>query len=70
MAPFLPGDFVTFMGVKRGNEMIVFSIIAQNVQITTLGDMVYVRVELGLLGIDNFNPNTELKESRVSSNQS
>ncbi|KAK6822424.1 hypothetical protein PG990_014882 [Apiospora arundinis] len=64
MAPFLPGDFVTFMGVKRGNEMIVFSIIAQNVQITTLGDMVYVRVELGLLGIDNFNPNTELKESR------
>lgn len=46
--------------------MIVFSIVAQNVQITTLSDLVYVRVELGLLGIDNFNPNTELKESRVS----
>ncbi|KAK8057148.1 hypothetical protein PG996_011085 [Apiospora saccharicola] len=64
MAPFLPGDFITFMGVKRGAEMIVFSIVAQNVQITTLSDLVYVRVELGLLGIDNFNPNTELKESR------
>ncbi|KAK8091560.1 hypothetical protein PG997_001921 [Apiospora hydei] len=64
MAPFLPGDFITFMGVRRGGEMIVFSIVAQNVQITTLNDLVYVRVELGLLGIDNFNPNTELKESR------
>ncbi|KAK8015952.1 hypothetical protein PG991_008840 [Apiospora marii] len=64
MAPFLPGDFITFMGVKRGAEMIVFSIVAQNVQITTLNDLVYVRVELGLLGIDNFNPNTEVQESR------
>ncbi|KAK7937298.1 uncharacterized protein PG986_014166, partial [Apiospora aurea] len=68
MAPFLPGDFITFMGIRRGGEMIVFSIVAQNAQITTLNDLVYVRVELGLLGIDNFNHNTELKESRVSPN--
>lgn len=67
MAPFLPGDFVTFSGIRRGNEMVVYSIVAQNVQITTLGDLVYIRMELGLLGIDNFNPNTELGESRVIS---
>lgn len=65
MAPFLPGDFVTFQGIRRGNEFICFSIIAENVQILTLGDMVYVRMELGLLGISNFNPNAELAESRV-----
>ncbi|KAF2789776.1 hypothetical protein K505DRAFT_312547 [Melanomma pulvis-pyrius CBS 109.77] len=64
MVPFLVGDFITFAGVRRGNEYIAFSIIAQNVMITTLGDLVYVRVELGLLGIDNPSPNTELAESR------
>jgi hypothetical protein len=54
MAPFLPGDFVTFSGIRRGNEMICFSIVAQNVQILTLGDLAFVRAELGLLGISNF----------------
>lgn len=53
--------------VRGGNEMIVYSIVAQNVQITTLGDLVYIRTEPGLLGIDNFNGNVELGESRVSS---
>lgn len=67
MAPFLVGDFVTFSGIRRGNEVIAYSIVAQNVMITTLGDLVYLRMELGLLGIDNISPNTELAESRVSS---
>ncbi|KAK8076022.1 hypothetical protein PG994_003294 [Apiospora phragmitis] len=40
-APLLPGDFVTFMGIPRGDEMIVFSNVAQNVQITTLNDLFY-----------------------------
>ncbi|KAH9902319.1 hypothetical protein F4778DRAFT_791250 [Xylariomycetidae sp. FL2044] len=64
MVPFLPGDFVTFMGMRRGDEVICFSIVAENVQIQTLQDLVYVRMELGLLGISNFNPNAELGESR------
>ncbi|KAK6219063.1 hypothetical protein LQW54_002565 [Pestalotiopsis sp. IQ-011] len=64
MAPFLPGDFITWQGIRRGDEMICFSIIAQNVQITTTVDLVYLRMELALLGIDNFNTNTELRESR------
>lgn len=66
MVPFLPGDFVTFSGIKRGNEYICFSIVANNVQITTLQNLVYIRMELGKLGIANSNPNTELAESRVS----
>lgn len=66
MAPFLPGDFITFTGFRQGNEVIAFSIIAENVMITTLGDLVYVRMELGLLGIDNPSPNAEIAESRVS----
>lgn len=66
MAPFLVGDFVTFSGIKRGNEVVCFSIVANNVQILTLQNLVYVRMELGKLGIANFNPNTELGESRVS----
>ena len=66
MAPFLPGDFITFTGFRQGNEVVATSIVAQNVEILTLGDLVYVRMELGLLGIDNPNPNAEFAESRVS----
>ncbi|KAI0203934.1 hypothetical protein F4808DRAFT_393133 [Astrocystis sublimbata] len=65
MVPFLPGDFITWMGIKKGNEVIAFSIVAQNVQVTTLQDLVYVRTDLALLGISNFNGNTELAESRI-----
>ncbi|TGJ84304.1 hypothetical protein E0Z10_g4464 [Xylaria hypoxylon] len=65
MAPFLPGDFITWSGIRRGGEVIAFSIIAQNVQITTLQDFSYVRTELALVGVSNFNGNTELAESRV-----
>lgn len=65
MAPFLPGDFITFSGFRRGNEMIVFTIVAQNVQILTLGNIVYVRMELARIGIDNPSPNADGAESRV-----
>lgn len=64
MAPFLVGDFVTFSGFRQGTEVIAFSIVADNVMINTIGNIAYVRMELGLLGIDNFNPNSELAESR------
>lgn len=66
MAPFQVGDFVTFSGFRRGTEVIAFSIVAQNTQINTLGDIVYIRMELGLLGIDNPSANAEIAESRVS----
>lgn len=66
MSPFLPGDFITITGFRRGDEIIASSIVAQNVMINTLGDIVYVRMEVALLGIDNPSPNAEIAESRVS----
>ncbi|KAL8357170.1 hypothetical protein RB601_008912 [Gaeumannomyces tritici] len=64
MAPLQAGDFITWQGIRKGGELIAFSIVAQNVQITTLGDIVYVRMELARLGIDNPNPNAEIAETR------
>lgn len=65
-APFQAGDFVTYAGYRLGSSVIAYSIVAQNVQITTLGDVVYFRMELALLGITNPSPNVEIAESRVS----
>jgi hypothetical protein len=49
MAPFIPGDWVTYSGIKNGpNEILCYEIIAENVQILTsadAGEPVYVRVE-------------------------
>ena len=47
-------------------EILAFSIVAQNVQITTTlaSGIVYVRMVLGLLGVWNPNPTTELADSR------
>ncbi|KLU82812.1 hypothetical protein MAPG_01880 [Magnaporthiopsis poae ATCC 64411] len=73
MAPLQAGDFITWQGIRKGDEVIAFSIVAQNTQIQTLGDIVYVRMELARLGIDNPNPNAEIAETRfigfVSNNQ-
>lgn len=66
MAPFLVGDWVSFSGFRRGTEIIAFSIVAENVMITTSGDTVYVRMELARIGIANPSRNAELAESRVS----
>ncbi|KAH8886060.1 hypothetical protein GQ53DRAFT_876394 [Thozetella sp. PMI_491] len=65
MAPFLPGDFITWQGIRRGAEVIAFNIVAQNVQITTLQTLAYARIEVALIGVDNFNGNTEIAESRI-----
>ncbi|KAK4675057.1 hypothetical protein QC764_501720 [Podospora pseudoanserina] len=64
MAPFLPGDLITFSGFRRGDEVIAFSIVAQNVQITTGDDIVYIRMELALLGIFSPSPAAEIADSR------
>ncbi|KAK4204632.1 hypothetical protein QBC40DRAFT_250032 [Triangularia verruculosa] len=64
MAPFLPGDLITFSGFRRGDEVIAFSIVAQNVQITTGDNIVYIRMDLALLGIFSPNPAAETADSR------
>ncbi|KAJ4388785.1 hypothetical protein N0V93_006245 [Gnomoniopsis smithogilvyi] len=63
-APFQAGDYIQYLGYRRGNEVIAYSIVAQNVQINTLGDVAYVRMELALLGISNPSTNVEIAESR------
>lgn len=48
MAPFIPGDYVTWAGITNGAEILVYSLVAENVQQQTSadnGDPVYVRVE-------------------------
>lgn len=65
MAPLQPGDFITFSGFRQGNEVVATTIVAQNVQILTIGDIVYVRMELARIGIDNPSPNADAAPSRV-----
>ena len=68
MAPFLPGDFITFSGFRRPSpsppEVIAFSIVAQNVQILTPPSIIYIRTVLALLGIASPNPTSEVAASR------
>lgn len=68
MAPFIVGDFIEFSGIKLSNgEMLVYSIVAPNVQITTTAsDTVpnYIRVELALIGVFDNNPAAEFADTR------
>lgn len=69
-APFQAGDFIEFAGFRQDDEVIAFSIVAQNVQINTLGDLVYFRMDLARMGISNPSTAVELGESRVRKYQS
>ncbi|KAF2489860.1 hypothetical protein BU16DRAFT_544219 [Lophium mytilinum] len=68
MAPFIVGDFIEFSGIKLPNgEMLVYSIVAPNVQITTTAsDTVpnYIRVEVALIGVFDNNPAAEFADTR------
>ncbi|GAB7345483.1 hypothetical protein MBLNU457_3808t2 [Dothideomycetes sp. NU457] len=68
MAPFLPGDFVTWAGVKNGaNEVACYSITAETLQQLTsadAGDPVYVRVEDALIGVNSGFANAEFGQTR------
>jgi len=50
MAPFLPGDYITFSGISDNNEIVAYSIVADSVQITTTGVPTYIRVEDAIIG--------------------
>jgi hypothetical protein len=48
MAPFIPGDYVTWSGITNGGEILVYTLTAENVQQKTSadnGDPLYLRVE-------------------------
>lgn len=66
VAPLQAGNFTTWQGIRKGGEVTALSIVVQNTLIQTLGDIVYVCMELASLGIDNPNPNTEIAETRFT----
>lgn len=69
MAPFIAGDYVTWAGVKNGGEILVYSLIAENVQQLTSassGQPVYVRVEDVNIGVSDGDPNTEVGSTRFT----
>ena len=65
MAPFSVGDFIEYSGIRVGDEVICYSIVATNVQITTSGVPSYVRMEDALVGVFTNNPNAEQADTRV-----
>ncbi|KAK3337683.1 hypothetical protein B0T19DRAFT_351584 [Cercophora scortea] len=65
MAPFMIGDFIEYRGYRTpANTMVVFEIVAWNVQITTVGAPTYIRLEASLIGIYSADPNGEVAETR------
>lgn len=70
MAPFIPGDYITFSGIKVADEIIAYSISSDNVQITTTGTPAYIRVEDAIIGtFDTQSPaDVAPADSRVSLN--
>jgi len=68
MAPFLPGDFLEYQGIRIGSELIAYGIVAPSVQILTTGSPTYIRVEDAIIGLfDGQSAATvEWAESRVS----
>ncbi|KAF6812113.1 hypothetical protein CMUS01_13132 [Colletotrichum musicola] len=51
MAPLVPGDFVTFSGYQSGEKIIVYNLVAFNIQITTVGAPTYIRMEDANIGV-------------------
>jgi hypothetical protein len=67
MAPLLPGDYIEFEGIKVGNEIIAYGMVAPSVQILTPNGPTYVRVEEAIIGIFDTQSNgvVEFADSRV-----
>lgn len=69
MAPFLPGDYIEYAGIKVGAEFWAYSITALNVQITTAAsDTVpnFIRMEDAIIGVFDPDANVEVADIRVS----
>lgn len=66
MAPFLPGDFITFKGFRKGDEVIATRIVAENVQVLIDGDLVYLRVDPGIVSVYSPNIARVVDETEVS----
>lgn len=68
MAPFKPGDYITYSGIRVGGETICYSITAESVQILTAnGAPAYIRMEDAIIGVVDGQPaaNAEFADTRV-----
>lgn len=67
MAPLKPGDYIEFEGIKVGNEIIAYGMVAPSVQILTPNGPTYIRVEDAIIGVfDTQNAGgVEFGDSRV-----
>ncbi|EAA27115.1 hypothetical protein GE21DRAFT_9562 [Neurospora crassa] len=66
MAPFVPGDFVEYAGVwVAGGEMLVYELVATNVQILTPASFpAFIRMEDVLIGVYSGDVNAEVAQTR------
>ncbi|KAL1297994.1 hypothetical protein AAFC00_006500 [Neodothiora populina] len=64
MAPFKVGDYVEYSGVKVGDQIVCYEIVAPSVQITTSGAPTYVRVEDALVGVYDGGATSEFADTR------
>ncbi|KAF9871191.1 hypothetical protein CkaCkLH20_11360 [Colletotrichum karsti] len=51
MAPFVPGDFITFSGYESGAIIMVYNLVAFNIQLTTAGTPNFIRMEDANIGV-------------------
>ncbi|KAF2999038.1 hypothetical protein E8E13_008468 [Curvularia kusanoi] len=69
MAPFIPGDYVTWSGITNGGEILVYTLTAENVQQKTSadnGDPLYLRVEDVIIAINDGTPNIEVGTTKFT----
>ncbi|KAH8658241.1 hypothetical protein BX600DRAFT_500217 [Xylariales sp. PMI_506] len=65
MAPFVKGDYISYSGFKNAaGEIVCYSIVASNIQITTTGVPTYIRMEDVNIGIFSTDPNVEIAETK------
>ncbi len=66
MAPFVVGDFIQYSGFRNGaGEIVCYSIVATNIQITTKGTPAYIRVEEAQIGISGNTAVSAVGDTRV-----
>lgn len=69
MVPFRVGDFVTYAGLPKGNEILAYEVAATNVQVTTQASNTvpnYIFIEDAIIGIADTAANVEVADAKVS----
>lgn len=64
MAPFMVGDYIEYSGYRSGREIIVYSVVATNILLTTTGNPAYIRMEVASIGV--FTADTANQEQAIT----